>query len=160
MNNYHKIPEEAAGKAREPLVEYGLSSYRREPIAGISDQFMDELLQQTDEVKLVIINRLTYSMRQKLPEKETTVDWDAWKKSKEAKRKDIQEKYHLPDGLTQLLCCVLPLATERWKRQKKLICKKNTAEDETVFRYQCCDGPYGIPYSFCVRCPAHISTGE
>lgn len=119
MNNYHKIPEEAADKTREPLVEYGLSSYRREPVAGISDQLMDKLLQQTDEVKLVIINRLTESMRQKQPEKETTVDLDAWKKSMEAKRKDIQEKYHLPDGLTQLLGCMPPLSDEEMAEAKE-----------------------------------------
>ena len=119
MNNYHKIPEETSGKAQEPAVEYGLSSYRREPVMGISDQLMDELLQQTDEVKLLIINRLSDSLRKKQLKKETSVDLDAWKKSMETKRKAVQQKYHLPDDLAQLLGCIPPLSDEEMEEAKE-----------------------------------------
>lgn len=118
MNNYHKLPEETAGKAQEPLAEYGLSSHRRETVVGISDQLMEELLQQTDEVKLVIINRLTDSMLKKRPEKEASVDLDTWKKAMETKRKEMQQKYNLPDDLAQLLGCIPPISDEEMEEAK------------------------------------------
>lgn len=60
MAEYKQILEETMGKVQEPAVVYGGSSSKS--VTGISSKTMDELLQQSDEVKLKLINILAESM--------------------------------------------------------------------------------------------------
>ena len=128
MNKYTDIPEEITGKVHEPSAEYGILSYRKGNAGGISDRIMEELLQQTDEVKLMIISRLTDSMRRKRPTEDTAKDLEAWKKSMEVKRNDIQRQYHLPDDLMQLLGCIPPLTDEETDEAKEAYLREKYGE--------------------------------
>ena len=121
MTKYKQIPEEHTGKVQEPAVAYGVSSsYGKEGNAiGISAPIMDELLQQSNEVKLKLISRLMESMRKEPIARKEQLDLEEWRKNMEIKRKGLQQKYNLPDDLTRLIGCIPPLSDKEREEVKE-----------------------------------------
>ena len=120
MKEYKQIPEETTGKVHEPVVAYEVSSYYKNGNApGISERIMDELLGQSDEVKLMVISRLAESMRRESVLREEKSGLEEWKKTMEIKRKELQRKYNLPDELTRLIGCIPPRSDEEREEAKE-----------------------------------------
>lgn len=110
MKEYKQIPEKTVEKVQEPAVVYGTSSYygKKGNAFGISERIMDELLGQSDEVKLMVISRLAESMRKEPTVREEKTDLEEWKNAMAVKRKELQRKYNLPDDLARLVGCLPP----------------------------------------------------
>ena len=63
MKEYAEKTDTQSGQVKEPLVGYASPSvHTAERTAGISNAFMDELLHQSNDVKLLIIQKLSESM--------------------------------------------------------------------------------------------------
>ena len=120
MKEYKQIPEKIVEKVQEPAIVYGASSYygKEGNAWGVSERIMDELLEQSDEVKLMVISRLAESMRKEPAVREESSDLERWKKSVDIKRKELQRKYDLPDDLTRLIGC-MPLRNDEEREEAK-----------------------------------------
>ena len=110
MNEYKKV-EDNSIVAGEPQVAY--SRVSREPY--VSRALMDELMSQSDEAKLYIINQLSESM---MKEEETVQ-----KKEMQTKRKEIEAKLdelHVTGSLRRLFGAA-PFIDEDddWKKEKE-----------------------------------------
>ena len=94
MKEYKQIPEKVVEKVQEPAVVYGTSSYsgKEGNALGISEGIMDELLGQSDEVKLMVISRLAESMRKETAIREENLGLEEWKNAMAVKRKELQRK--------------------------------------------------------------------
>lgn len=93
--------EQQSGYVEEPISSYAYSSH--------TETMMDELLQQSDDVKIMIIERLSASMRSKSRHSTlSAADYEAWKKSVLQEREKIRNTYHLPEDLVKLIGCVPP----------------------------------------------------
>lgn len=121
MKEYKQIPEKTMEKVQEPAAVYGVSSYygKEGNAWGVSERIMDELLVQSDEVKLMVISRLAESMRVSSAVREENLGFEEWKKSMDFKRKELQQKYDLPDDLTQLIGCMPPRNDEEREEAKE-----------------------------------------
>ena len=117
MTKYKQIPEEHTGKVQEPAVAYGVSSHKG--VMRISSKMMDELLQQSDEVKLMVISRLVESMRKEPIVRKEPLNLEEWRKNMEVKRKELQREYNLPDDLIRLIGCIPPLSDEEREEAKE-----------------------------------------
>lgn len=65
MNEYEHTPEVSGNKAEEPSAAYGVYASDAEKPGRIFNQMLDELLRQSNDVKLMVISRLVESMRSK-----------------------------------------------------------------------------------------------
>lgn len=121
MKEYKQIPDKAVEKVQEPAVVYGTSSYsgKEGNALGISEGIMDELLGQSDEVKLMVISRLAESMRKETAIREENLGLEEWKNAMAVKRKELQRKYDLPDDLARLIGCMPPRSDEEREEAKE-----------------------------------------
>lgn len=108
-----------SGQVKEPLVGYASPAvHATERAAGISSALMDELLHQSNDVKLLIIQKLSESMM--TPPKE-----DELRKEKlAARRKEIEAKLdelHITGSLRDLIGAIPVLEGEDfdWKKEKE-----------------------------------------
>ena len=108
-------------KVQEPAVVYGTSSYygKKGNALGISEGIMDELLGQSDEVKLMVISRLAESMRKETAIREENLGLEEWKNAMAVKRKELQRKYNLPDDLARLVGCLPPRSDKEREEAKE-----------------------------------------
>ena len=85
---------------------------------------MDELMSQSDEVKLLVINKLSESMMHKaerirlFTEKSPANDAEQ-QKQLEAKRDYYRQKYKLPEKLISLIGCIPPHTDEEREMVKE-----------------------------------------
>ena len=121
MKEYKQISEKAVERVQEPTAVYGVSSYygKEGNAWGVSERIMDELLEQSDEVKLMVISRLAESMRKGSAIREENSGMEEWKKTMYIKRKELQQKYDLPDDLTRLIGCIPPRNDEEREEAKE-----------------------------------------
>ena len=121
MKEYKQISEKAVERVQEPTAVYGVSSYygKEGNAWGVSERIMDELLEQSDEVKLIVISRLAESMRKGSAIREENSGMEEWKKTMYIKRKELQQKYDLPDDLTRLIGCIPPRNDEEREEAKE-----------------------------------------
>ena len=104
MKEYTDKTDMQSGQVKEPLVGYASPAvHATERAAGISSALMDELLHQSNDVKLLIIQKLSESMM--TPPKED----ESRKEKLAARRKEIEAKL---DELHRMRIISLP-ATRR-----------------------------------------------
>lgn len=65
MNEYEHTPEVSGNKAEEPSAAYGVYASDAEKPGRMFNQMLDELLRQSNDVKLMVISRLVESMQGK-----------------------------------------------------------------------------------------------
>ena len=119
MKEYADKADVPSGQVKEPLVGYTSPAVRTaDGAVGISSALLDELLHQSNEVKLLIIQKLSESMM--TPPKED--------KSREeklaARRKEIEAKLdelHVTGSLRNLIGAIPMLEGEdfAWKKEKE-----------------------------------------
>lgn len=119
MKEYADKADVPSGQVKEPLVGYTSPAVRTaDGAVGISSALLDELLHQSNEVKLLIIQKLSESMM--TPPKED--------KSREeklaAQRKEIEAKLdelHVTGSLRNLIGAIPMLEGEDfdWKKEKE-----------------------------------------
>lgn len=119
MKEYADKADVPSGQVKEPLVGYTSPAVRTaDGAVGISSALLDELLHQSNEVKLLIIQKLSESMM--TPPKED--------KSREeklaARRKEIEVKLdelHVTGSLRNLIGAIPMLEGEDfdWKKEKE-----------------------------------------
>ena len=95
---------------------------------------MDELMSQSDEVKLLVINKLSESMMhraegKRLFTKESPANDAGQQKQLEAKRDYYRQKYKLPEKLIRLIGCIPP----------------HTDEEREMAKEECLKEKYGQP---------------
>ena len=119
MKEYEDKTDAPSGQVKEPLVGYASPAVRTaDGAVGISSALLDELLHQSNDVKLLIIQKLSESMM--TPPKED--------KSREeklaARRKEIEAKLdelHVTGSLRNLIGAIPMLEGEDfdWKKEKE-----------------------------------------
>lgn len=119
MKEYTDKTDMQSRQVKEPLVGYASPAvHATERAAGISSTLMDELLHQSNDVKLLIIQKLSESMM--TPPKE-----DELRKEKlAARRKEIEAKLdelHVTGSLRNLIGAIPVLEGEDfdWKKEKE-----------------------------------------
>ena len=119
MKEYTDKTDMQSGQVKEPLVGYAsLAVHATERAAGISSALMDELLHQSNDVKLLIIQKLSESMM--TPPKED----ESRKEKLAARRKEIEAKLdelHITGSLRDLIGAIPVLEGEDfdWKKEKE-----------------------------------------
>lgn len=108
-----------SGQVKEPLVGYASPAvHATERAAGISSALMDELLHQSNDVKLLIIQKLSESMMTPPMEDESREEkLAAWRKEIEAKLDEL----HVTGSLRNLIGALPVLEGEDfdWKKEKE-----------------------------------------
>lgn len=116
MKGYKEIVH-VDGQVNEPVAAYSASAPQETAIPGLSDEILNELLRQKDEVKLMLIHKLAESMmKNSYAEKSVALEETGNKDLMEAKRRYVQKKYGLSESLTRLIG-VLPQDVD-WKDAK------------------------------------------
>ena len=119
MKEYTDKTDMQSGQVKEPLVGYASPAvHATERAAGISSTLMDELLHQSNDVKLLIIQKLSESMM--TPPKED----ESRKEKLAARRKEIEAKLdelHVTGSLRNLIGAIPVLEGEDfdWKKEKE-----------------------------------------
>ena len=119
MKEYTDKTDMQSGQVKEPLVGYASPAvHATERAAGISSALMDELLHQSNDVKLLIIQKLSESMM--TPPKED----ESRKEKLAARRKEIEAKLdelHVTGSLRNLIGAIPVLEGEDfdWKKEKE-----------------------------------------
>lgn len=119
MKEYTDKTDMQSGQVKEPLVGYASPAvHATERAAGISSALMDELLHQSNDVKLLIIQKLSESMM--TPPKED----ESRKEKLAARRKEIEAKLdelHVTGSLRNLIGAIPLLEGEYfdWKKEKE-----------------------------------------
>ena len=119
MKEYTDKTDMQSGQVKEPLVGYASPAvHATERAAGISSALMDELLHQSNDVKLLIIQKLSESMM--TPPKED----ESRKEKLAARRKEIEAKLdelHVTGSLRDLIGAIPVLEGEDfdWKKEKE-----------------------------------------
>ena len=119
MKEYTEKTDMQSGQVKEPLVGYASPAvHATERAAGISSALMDELLHQSNDVKLLIIQKLSESMM--TPPKED----ESRKEKLAARRKEIEAKLdelHITGSLRNLIGAIPVLEGEDfdWKKEKE-----------------------------------------
>lgn len=119
MKEYKPIVSHTAA-VDEPAVSYNYLAENK-GFTEYSGQIMDMLLQQTPQIKLMIINKLSESLMEAIPTDapaQNTAETDI--KAMEEKRKYYQQKYNLSENLSQLIG-IVPASSvdEDWKQTKE-----------------------------------------
>ena len=118
MKEYTDMSASQSGKVQEPVSAYASSKPKNVQATGISHALMDELLHQSDEVKLMIIHRLKESMMADQPAKPSKEEQMA------ARRKEIEAKLdelHVTGSLRNLVGAIPLMEGEDydWKKEKE-----------------------------------------
>lgn len=119
MKEYTDKTDMQSGQVKELLVGYASPAvHATERAAGISSALMDELLHQSNDVKLLIIQKLSESMM--TPPKED----ESRKEKLAARRKEIEAKLdelHVTGSLRNLIGAIPVLEGEDfdWKKEKE-----------------------------------------
>ena len=119
MKEYTDKTDMQSGQVKEPLVGYASPAFQgKDRQAGISSALMDELLHQSNDVKLLIIQKLSESMM--TPPKED----ESRKEKLAARRKEIEAKLdelHITGSLRDLIGAIPLLEGEYfdWKKGKE-----------------------------------------
>lgn len=119
MKEYTDKTDMQSGQVKEPLVGYASPAvHATERATGISSTLMDELLHQSNDVKLLIIQKLSESMM--TPPKED----ESRKEKLAARRKEIEAKLdelHVTGSLRNLIGAIPVLEGEDfdWKKEKE-----------------------------------------
>ena len=119
MKEYTDKTDAQSVQMKEPLVGYASPAvHATERAAGISSTLMDELLHQSNDVKLLIIQKLSESMM--TPPKED----ESRKEKLAARRKEIEAKLdelHVTGSLRNLIGAIPVLEGEDfdWKKEKE-----------------------------------------
>lgn len=120
---YGNVPT-AAG---EPSASYSAVSSSGKIVPSV---LMDELMNQSDEVKLYIISQLSESMMRKaeaklgenqaiVKEQNSYTNVAEWEKQVEVKREYYRQKYNLPESLINLIGCVPPHTDEEREKVRE-----------------------------------------
>ena len=116
MKEYTDKTDMQSGQVKEPLVGYAsLAVHATERAAGISSALMDELLHQSNDVKLLIIQKLSESMM--TPPKED----ESRKEKLAARRKEIEAKLdelHITGSLRDLIGAIPAMTDEEMEAAK------------------------------------------
>ena len=119
MKEYADKTDMQSGQVKEPLVGYASPSvHAAERTAGISSALMDELLHQSNDVKLLIIQKLSESMMTSPKEEKSREEKLA------ARRKEIEAKLdelHVTGSLRDIVGAIPMLEGEDfdWKKEKE-----------------------------------------
>ena len=108
------------GQVNEPAASYSASVSPQETvIPGFSDEILNELLQQKESVKLMLIHKLAESMMDnRYAEKSVALEETGNKDLMEAKRRYVQKKYGLSESLTRLIGVLPQDGDDDWKDAK------------------------------------------
>ena len=116
MKEYTDKTDMQSGQVKEPLVGYASPAvHATERAAGISSALMDELLHQSNDVKLLIIQKLSESMM--TPPKED----ESRKEKLAARRKEIEAKLdelHITGSLRDLIGAIPAMTDEEMEAAK------------------------------------------
>ena len=119
MKEYSDKPDIQSGQVKEPLAGYASPAvHTAERAVGISSALMDELLHQSNDVKLLIIQKLSESMM-------TPPEEDKSREEKlAARRKEIEAKLdelHVTGSLRDVIGAIPLLEGEDfdWKKEKE-----------------------------------------
>lgn len=120
MKEYKPIVSHTETTVGEPAVSYNYLAENK-GFTEYSGQIMDMLLQQTPQIKLMIINKLSESLMEAIPTDapaQNTVETDI--KVMEEKQKYYQRKYNLSEDLSKLIG-IVPASSvnEDWKQAKE-----------------------------------------
>lgn len=119
MKEYADKTDTQSGQVKEPLVGYASPAFQGKGWqVGISRALMDELLHQSNDVKLLIIQKLSESMM--TPSKEE----QSREEKLTARRKEIEAKLdelHVTGSLRNLIGAIPVLEDEDfdWKKEKE-----------------------------------------
>ena len=119
MKEYTEKTDTPSGQVKEPLVGYASPAvHTTERAVGISSALMDELLHQSNDVKLLIIQKLSESMMTPSKEEQSREEKLA------ARRKEIESKLdelHVTGSLRNLIGAIPVLEDEDfdWKKEKE-----------------------------------------
>lgn len=119
MKEYADKTDTQSGQVKEPLVGYASPAFQGKGWqAGISRALMDELLHQSNDVKLLIIQKLSESMMTPSKEEQSREEKLA------ARRKEIEAKLdelHVTGSLRNLIGAIPVLEDEDfdWKKEKE-----------------------------------------
>lgn len=115
MKEYAENPDMQSGQVREPLSAYVSLSQGKKVMGGISSALLDELLHQSNDVKLLIIQKLSESM---MSPKE---DEEQMKEKLAARRKEIEAKLdelHVTGSLRRLIGAFPSITDEEMEAAK------------------------------------------
>ena len=115
MKEYAENPDMQSGQVREPLSAYVSLSQGKKVMGGISSALLDELLHQSTDVKLLIIQKLSESM---MSPKE---DEEQMKEKLAARRKEIEAKLdelHVTGSLRRLIGAFPSITDEEMEAAK------------------------------------------
>ena len=119
MKEYADKADVPSGQVKEPLVGYTSPAVRTaDGAVGISSALLDELLHQSNDVKLLIIQKLSESMMTSSKEDKSREEKLA------ARRKEIEAKLdelHVTGSLRNLIGAIPMLEGEDfdWKKEKE-----------------------------------------
>lgn len=107
------------GQVNEPAASYSASVSQETVIPGFSDEILNELLQQKESVKLMLIHKLAESMMDnRYAEKSVALEETGNKDLMEAKQRYVQKKYGLSESLTRLIGVLPQDGDDDWKDAK------------------------------------------